>query len=100
MILRYGAVIYNARNGNDGKPKLSMQTRLIKDGKVIVEGSPKPVEFNEQADMRRIDLIGAVKLGTDLKPGDYIFQIIVIDELAKESRQTTTQWIDFEVSEQ
>lgn len=97
VTLRYGAMIYNAKtNGND-PPKLLMQTRLISNGKIILESKLQPVSTANQTDFRRIDLIGAFTLGTDLPPGDYIFQIIVTDELAKEKNQTASQWIDFEL---
>lgn len=97
VMLRYGAVIYNAKTNANGKPQLSMQTRLISNGKVILEGGKEAVSTENQKDLRRIDLIGAFTLGNDLPPGDYIFQIIVTDELAKEKNQVASQWIDFEL---
>lgn len=99
VILRYGAVIYNATNSGNNPPKLSMQTRLISNGKIILEGKPEPVPTDGQNDLKRIDLVGAFKIGTGLPAGDYIFQIIITDELAKDKNQIDTQWIDFEIIE-
>ena len=36
-------------------------------------------------------------LGPELPPGEYVLQITVDDNLAKEKQRTATQWIDFEV---
>ncbi|MEP7036734.1 MAG: hypothetical protein ABI891_00175 [Acidobacteriota bacterium] len=47
--------------------------------------------------MRRIEVSGAVTLGTDLQPGDYALQIIVSDNLAKSKNQIASQSIDFAI---
>ena len=37
---------------------------------------------------------GVLRLGANMKPGDYVLQVVVTDKLAK---TTATQWSDFEV---
>ena len=94
VVLRYGAVIYNA-NANGGAPKLSVQTRFISNGKIILENPAQPVPIGNQTDFRRINLVGAFTLENNFPPGEYIFQVIVADE-SSGKRQVATQWIDFE----
>lgn len=96
-ILRYGYVIYNAKTDKAQKPGLEVQTRLIRDGKIVLEGSLKPFDASGQTDLKRIEAIGAVALGNDLQPGNYILQIIVRDTLASEKRRFSTQFVEFEV---
>jgi hypothetical protein len=40
---------------------------------------------------------GALILGTDLVPGEYVLQIIVTDTLADKKYRVATQWMDFEI---
>ncbi len=96
-IFTYSFVIYNAKTDSAQKPQLQLQARLFCDGKMILEGSPSPVDVNGQTDLRRIEVLKAVTLGTNLQPGDYALQIIVSDDLAKEKKQIASQSIDFEI---
>jgi hypothetical protein len=98
VTLSYGAVIYNAKTGADTPPDLELRTRLIQDDKIILETPPEPISIKKQKDLQRIDLSGRIKIKKNLPPGNYIFQIIVIDKLAKKKSQVATQWIDIEVS--
>ena len=54
------------------------------------------VDFR-QPDLKRITVVGALKLGAELTPGEYILQMTVTDPLAGEKHRVATQWIDFEV---
>lgn len=98
-VLRYDYVIYNARTQNGQLPQANSRIRLIQDGKIIFEDQPKPLQLTEQNDLQRIQTAGALTLGEDLVPGNYILQVIVVDELASEKRQTATQFAEFEVIE-
>ena len=73
--------------------------RMFRDGKLIFTGKVQPVDVNGQTDLARVAAGGALRLGTDMSPGDYVLQIVVTDLLAKDSkRRTATQWIDFEIA--
>jgi hypothetical protein len=72
--------------------------RLFRDGKEIFTGRVQPLDAGNQLDLKRLTASGALQLGTDMTPGEYILQIIVTDPLAKDKYRTATQWIDFEVS--
>ncbi len=75
------------------KPQLLSQIRLFHEGQLLVEGKKEPLAINRQI----IQTEGLITLGKNLKPGFYVLQILVTDELAKGKNQVATQWIDFEV---
>jgi hypothetical protein len=45
-----------------------------------------------------IRVVGRLRLGPDLTPGEYVLQVIVTDKLAKEKYRSATQWMDFELT--
>jgi hypothetical protein len=48
-------------------------------------------------DPKRLSAKGALRLGDDLAPGQYVLQIIVTDPHPKARGATASQWIDFEL---
>lgn len=98
MFLDYGYLIYNAQLDRVKKqPQLQTQIRLLRDGQEIFAGRVNPFDPSGQADMKQLMAGGRLQIGTAMAPGQYILQVIVIDQLAKEKFRTATQWIDFEV---
>ena len=94
----FGAAIYNAVvDRSSHQPLLTIQTRLLHDGKVISSGPPLKLDHGNQTDFTTIVAKGIVHLSSDLAPGKYFLQLIVVDALAKQKQNETTQWIDFEV---
>lgn len=96
-ILAYSYMIYNAKMDVAQKTQLQVQKRVFRDGKIIWQTDPTPLGTGEQKDMQRIGASGAISLENSWTAGDYILQIIVIDGLAKETKQITAQSIDFEI---
>lgn len=96
-ILRYGFQIYNPKPGNDGKPNLSVKIRLLREGKLMLDGKVNPVELDGQTDFKRISYSGGFGLGDDLMPGEYILQISITDNLSKEKQKLATQFLQFEI---
>ena len=78
-------------------PQLTTQTRIFRDGKAVYTGSPTPIEVDSQSDLKRIPSIIRLQLGTEFPPGEYVLQVIVTDQLAKEKQQIASQWVDFEI---
>jgi hypothetical protein len=78
-------------------PKLTTQTRIFHDGKAVYTGTPTVVEVDSQTDLKRIPSIIRLQLGTEFPPGEYVLQVIVTDQMAKEKPQIVSQWIDFEI---
>ncbi|MDT5271125.1 MAG: hypothetical protein QOH49_3311 [Acidobacteriota bacterium] len=90
--------IYNAKvDRATGRPRLSTQARILHDGQPVFTGPPAPYDPGPQTDMTRLKSGSRLQLGMNLTPGDYVLQLIVTDELAKGSRATATQWLDFEI---
>lgn len=98
-VFTYSFVIYNARLNQQQKPQIKLQARLFRDGKLLMEGQPSALDTGNQSDFKRLEASGAITLGSNLPPGDYVLQAIVIDENARQKRQVATQWIDFEIVE-
>lgn len=96
-ILRYAAEVYNAKLDAAQKTNLTTQIKVFRDGKLLLEGKTLPLDLFGQTDLQRIKFSGAVNLGADMAAGEYILQIIVNDNLAKEKRRVTTQFVQFEV---
>jgi VWFA-related protein len=98
MVLNFGYFIYNATvNKATGQPRLMTQMRLFRDGQEIFKGSVQTLDASGQADLRRLSVSGALQLGTDMTPGEYVLQVIVTDPYAKQKYRTATQWIDFDI---
>ncbi|HEV8158694.1 MAG TPA: hypothetical protein VGP58_06670, partial [Pyrinomonadaceae bacterium] len=94
---RYGFEVYNAKLDASQKLNLTTQIRIFRDGKIIFEGKNAPFELLEQTDLQRAKSAGALILGKDMAAGDYVLQLIVTDNLAKEKRRTGTQFVQFEI---
>lgn len=98
-VMRYSFVIYNARLDKDTRsPQLQVQVRLFRGGQLIFSGKVQPFALNNPPDLGRLAASGALTLGTDMVPGEYVLQVTVNDLLADEKRRTASQWIDFEIS--
>jgi hypothetical protein len=96
--LDFSYAIYNARlDKTTRRPQLTAQTRIFRDGQIVFNGTPTPLNFESLPDLKRIELGGRIELRESLPPGDYILQIVVTDALAKEKHRTATQWSDFEI---
>lgn len=98
-ILRYGFEIYNAKLDQSKRPNLTTQMRVYRDRKLILDGKPTPLEFEGQKDFYSIKSTGAMSLAEKMEPGEYVLQIVVFDNLAREKRRIATQFVQFEVPE-
>ncbi len=96
-VLRYGFEIYNAKSVNGQMPQLTTQARVFRDGKLLFEGKPQPVNVSGQTNLQMEYGSGAINLGSEMETGDYILQVIVTDNLAKDKYKITTQFVQFEI---
>ena len=97
-VLSYSYLVYNARLDGDPKlPRLTVQTRLFRDGQLLTAGPDEPLAVTRQFAAKGLDATGRLPLAADLAPGHYVLQLVVTDTLAKEPHRTATQWIDFEI---
>lgn len=98
-VLRYGFDIYNASVERGRAPQLASRIRIFRDGKLIFDGKDIVVPVEGQRDLTRLNMSGAVTLGTVMQPGDYVLQVVVTDRLAKQKHSIATQFIQFEISQ-
>jgi VWFA-related protein len=96
--LVYALAIYNAKIDNTtGKPNLTIQVRLFRNGELVFTGNEVPFTAREPSDPKRLGGGGGIQLGTSMPPGEYVLQIVVTDLLAKDKYRVATQWMDFEI---
>jgi hypothetical protein len=96
-VIDYGAVAYNpALDPKTGKPQLTMQAELYRDGKMIYQMEPRPVDPGAAVNPKRLDCGGRLKL-TGFTPGDYVMRLTVTDALARTKYSRAEQWMDFSV---
>ena len=62
----------------------------------MFSGPPVPLE-PDLKDPKRLPVAGALQLGTDMQPGEYVLQVLVTDLLAKEKYRLASPWISFEI---
>lgn len=98
-ILSYSTEIYNARLDPSQKPQLQTQVRMFRDGKLILNGKPNALRAEGQTGTAKLSFAGALGLGNEMKPGDYVLQIVITDNLAKAKRKLATQWVQFEITD-
>jgi VWFA-related protein len=98
MLMDYLFIIYNPRlDKATNKSQLVSQIRLFREGQPVFTGKENSLNFSGAIDPKRLVASGALQLGTDLVPGEYVLQIIIKDMLADEKHRTVTQWMDFEI---
>jgi VWFA-related protein len=98
MVIEYLFAIYNARfDKATNRAQLITQMRLFRDGKLIFTGKETNFDSANQTDRKRLTSGGAIQLGAELAPGEYVLQVVVKDMLASEEHRTASQWIDFEI---
>lgn len=94
----YAFHIYNAkRDRATGTPQLQYQVRLFREGRQVYAGQVQSFNARQEANAKALGAVGRIRLGSELAPGDYVFQVVVFDTLAKEKHRVATQWIDFEI---
>lgn len=96
-VYRYSLEIYNPSLDEAKQPKLETQIRVFREGKLILDGSPRPFVRTGQAGPTNLSTVGGLAIGSQMEPGDYVLQIIVRDGLAKKGQQVATQYVQFEV---
>lgn len=95
--IQYGAAIYNATaDKKTGKPQITVQAEIYRDGKPAHQFPARSLEFSSGANPKRFDYVGYLRLN-DFPPGDYLLRLIVTDNLAKKKFARAEQWMDFSV---
>jgi VWFA-related protein len=95
-VLRYVYEVYNPKLDSAKQPHLTVRIRVFREGKLILDGVPKPIDFKGQPDTQAIKAAGAINIGREPE-GDYVLQVIVTDELGKKKQQVVSQALQFQV---
>jgi VWFA-related protein len=90
----YGYQILNAHQESNQKADIETYARVYRDGKEIFTSPPRPMEDSAPAGGKELVSGGILKLGAQMKPGDYVVQVVVNE---KGGKSTATQSTDFEV---
>jgi len=99
-IVAYAYTVYNAKlDPATGKPKLSVQTRVYRNGELVIDGKPAPSQLEKQADWSRINDYSYIRIPPKIEPGDYSLQVIVTDALASGKGAISSQSVDFTIVE-
>ena len=92
----YAYFIYNGESAVR-KSQLTVQTRIFRDGQIIVSNQPAAINMQGQTDPQRIMAVHRLELGKEMSPGIYILQMIVKDSTDKQKPRVASRWIDFEI---
>jgi VWFA-related protein len=99
--VEFAFVIYNAAlDPATHLPSLMMETKLFRDGKSVKSTADIPISGENQPDLTRLVISGAMRLQEDLEPGNYYLQVVITDKAvkaAKDKQPQVTQWVNFEI---
>lgn len=95
--LEYSYLVYGAREDRNKSVALTNEIRLFRGTDEVLIGTVPPAVVTKADGNEAIVVGGTFKLAHSLPPGDYFLQVIVTDQLAPRDRQTSSQWIDFEI---
>jgi hypothetical protein len=76
----YWVFVYNAKRDASGKPQITVQTQVLRDGQAVLS-SPQRRVSNAGPDLERIPFGEELALNT-LPPGKYDLKVIVTDGVA------------------
>ena len=97
-LLTYSYLIYGVKKNRPADQQLLGQIRLFRGDKELFTGSVQPVAIANDSTHDGIIAGGSLRLGKELPPGQYFLEVIVTDKSAPLDRQTSEQWIDFEIA--
>ena len=97
-IIEYAYIMFNPKLDKASmRPQLITQVKLFREGKEIFSGKEIPYDSSGQTDLQRLQSGGALQLGKNMEPGEYVLQVIVTDPLADKKHRIATQWMDFQI---
>jgi VWFA-related protein len=96
-VLRYSAEVYNAKIDRQKQTSLRFRIRVFREGELVLDGDLKPLEPAAQKAGQPPHIVGAMAIGNQMDPGDYILQIIVMDDAAKADQKVASHFVQFEV---
>lgn len=98
-VVRFAYQVFNAKLGGSNKANLAHRLTLHTGGKPVFQGATVPIAKTSYESPKVTAAYGALLLGENLAPGDYILQVDIIDMSAKAGERMATQFIQFEIVE-
>lgn len=98
-VLKFAYSIFNAKMDASRNAKLTYQPKVFYNGTLIYTGNKMPLTVKDSADYRSLETNGKITLSSAFKPGEYILQLTVTDEMRKGSKGTADQFIQFDIME-
>ena len=95
--VEYSYLVYGARHNANKSTSLTSQIRLFRGSEEVFSGNAVPTALTNEAGLEALIVGGKLVLAKSLPPGQYFLQVTVTDALAPRDRQTSNQWIDFEI---
>jgi VWFA-related protein len=95
--LEYSALVYGVREDKNKSVSLANEIHLFRGTDEVLMAAVPPATVTKAEGNEAIVVGGTFKLADSLAPGEYFLQVTVTDQWAPRDRQTSTQWIDFEV---
>lgn len=95
--LEYSYLVYGAREDKNKSVGLTNEIHLFRGTDEVLIGTVPPATVTKAEGNEAVVVGGTFTLASSLPPGEYFLQVSVIDQLAPRDRQTSTQWIDFEI---
>jgi len=90
--------IYNVRlDPATHLPNLEESVQLYRDTQQVL-AFKRPFGGGEPSKSKQLSLVGTLRLGPELEPGDYALELAVTDKLARKKYATASQWVDFEIT--
>jgi VWFA-related protein len=94
--ITYAYEILNAETSGNRKPQLETQVRLYRNGEIVYDAPPSALNPGTDGSSDRLIVRGRMRL-TKIPAGDYVLQVVVLDNLRKDKNKLAAQAIDFEV---
>jgi VWFA-related protein len=94
-ILNFGVVIYNPKLVG-GRPDLTAQVKIYRDGTLVFEGTPRPVDAGE-INATILNYASSVSLGNKMQIGDYALQLTITDNHTGKRKRSVSRVIQFEL---
>ena len=95
--IEFVAAIYNPRaDKQTNKAKLKLQFELYRDGQRIFQSPERAVRTDHQTEPKWLECGGKFRLNS-LSSGEYLFRLMIKDELREGKSSLVEQWSDFVV---
>ena len=95
--LTYSYLVYGASHRRE--QNLVSQVRIFRGDQEVFTTAAQKVAALTELNREPMLAQGNLKLGRDLGPGEYFMQIVVTDRSAPVDKQSSEQWIDFEIED-